>query len=104
MIFGNEFSSTSLPLALMAKGIVFTSVFSPRTKFQVMDGFNTFCINEGDAHRASFIVQNLLSDEDTQRSIYANGLMTAEKLENTFAPDFIKFLQGRSSEILPLSA
>lgn len=104
VIFGNEFSSTSLPLALMAKGIVFTSVFSPRTKFQVMDGFNTFCINEGDAHRASFIVQNLLSDEDTQRSIYANGLMTAEKLENTFAPDFIKFLQGRSSEILPLSA
>lgn len=104
VIFGSEFSSTSLPLTLMAKGIVFTSVFSPRTKFQVMDGFNTFCINEGDALRASFIVQNLLSDVDTQRSIYANGLMTAEKLENTFAPDFIKFLQGRSSEILPLSA
>lgn len=104
VVFGNEFSSTSLPLTLMAKGIVFTSVFSSRTKFQVMDGFNTFCVNQGDALRASFIIKNLLSDADTQRSIYLNGLKTAEKLEQTFAHDFMKLLQGRSSEILPLSA
>jgi GT2 family glycosyltransferase len=102
LVIANEFKSASLPLTLFAKEILFISVFSDRTKFQIMDGFNTLCFKPRDFSRAKFLIENLIADSDTQRSILLNGLHTLSVVEKGFAHQFTRALNGRSNEILPM--
>lgn len=103
VVFTKEFKSLSLPLTLCAKEILFVSVFSESSKFLIMDGFNTLCFTEGDIERAAFLLINLAADDDTQRSIRSNGVLTAQSVENGFITNFVNALNGRNAEVLPHS-
>ena len=101
IVFADEFDSLLLPLTLSALGVLYISVFSEKTKFEILDGFNTLSYTQGDADRATFLVTNLALDQTTQRSIRTNGSLIARSVEKNFTRNFLIGLNGRKSEVLP---
>ena len=103
VLFTEEFDSYLIPLTLSAQGILYISVFSEKTKFIVMDGFNTFCFPKSDFDRAAYLVKHLADDPVTQNEVRKNGVKTAQSVDKSFCKNFLNRLNGRNSEVLPLS-
>jgi GT2 family glycosyltransferase len=87
-----RYDTSLTPLALMGLGAAFVGRIDDKTRFEVLDGYNSLLVaDESDIRRA---VGDILDDDAVWRELSGNGRLTAERLHELNGPEMSRIIHG----------
>jgi hypothetical protein len=77
-----EYDTSLTPLALMGLGAAYVGRINDKTKFEVLDGFNSLLLGASTPSGVRTALRDILDDDTVWRDLSANGRATAERLHD----------------------
>jgi GT2 family glycosyltransferase len=89
-----EYDSSLTPLALMAMGAAYVGRLNDKTRYEVLDGYNSLLVDPSSTTAVSTAIGDLFDDDRVWRDLAANGRATAERLHALNAREMSRILAG----------
>jgi hypothetical protein len=77
-----EYDSSLTPLALMGVGAAYVGRINDKTKFEVLDGYNSLLLGAASESGIRKALDDILDDDSVWRELSANGRDTAERIHD----------------------
>jgi GT2 family glycosyltransferase len=85
IVSGQDCQHSLAPLALMSLGAAYIGKASERTRYEVLDGYNSLLYPDADESTMLQSLHDVLSSDDVWLTVSANGHATAMKMSSTGA-------------------
>jgi hypothetical protein len=89
-----EYDSSLTPLALMAMGAAYVGRLNDKTRYEVLDGYNSLLVDPSSTTAVSTAIGDLFDDDRVWRDLAANGRATTERLHALNAREMSRILAG----------
>ena len=87
-----EYDTSLTPLALMGVGAAFVGRLNDKTRYEVLDGYNSLLVDPASAPAIRTAIDDLFGDDRVWRDLGANGRGTAERLHDLNAREMSRIL------------
>lgn len=90
----SAYPNALVPLALMATGAALIAIVNDKTRYEVLDGYNSLLVSGSDRNQLKGAIEDITNDPQVAKELSDNGFKTATRFADANGPKMLSLLKS----------